>query len=129
MFLFSLGMFLRSAEKPANTKSSLTEHELKPIAANGESALARNAATNSNQAVSVSSENKVAAAFPQTLTSKVANANFSPPVAPSDSDLSYCGARTKKGTPCTRKVKQGMRCWQHTGQSAMLSDAELRVRR
>ncbi len=26
----------------------------------------------------------------------------------------YCGARTKKGTPCSRRVKnRGERCWQH----------------
>lgn len=28
----------------------------------------------------------------------------------------FCGALTKKGTPCSRKVKsKGERCWQHTG--------------
>lgn len=28
----------------------------------------------------------------------------------------FCGALTKKGTPCTRKVKnKGQRCWQHSG--------------
>jgi hypothetical protein len=29
----------------------------------------------------------------------------------------YCGAITKKGTPCTRRVKTPGRCWQHAGQS------------
>lgn len=28
----------------------------------------------------------------------------------------YCGALTKKGTPCTRRVKAKGRCWQHVGQ-------------
>ena len=28
----------------------------------------------------------------------------------------YCGALTKKGTPCTRRVKSKGRCWQHAGQ-------------
>ncbi|MEP7148407.1 MAG: hypothetical protein ABI857_05945 [Acidobacteriota bacterium] len=31
----------------------------------------------------------------------------------------YCGAMTKKGTPCTRRVKLPGRCWQHPGQPAM----------
>ena len=31
----------------------------------------------------------------------------------------YCGALTKKGTPCTRRVKTKGRCWQHTGQPAV----------
>lgn len=31
-----------------------------------------------------------------------------------------CGARTKKGTACTRRVKEaGKRCWQHQGMPAM----------
>ena len=33
----------------------------------------------------------------------------------------YCGAMTKKGTPCTRRVKTPGRCWQHLGQPAMTS--------
>lgn len=33
---------------------------------------------------------------------------------PSDKPAFYCGAPTKKGTPCSRKVKvKGTRCWQH----------------
>jgi len=28
----------------------------------------------------------------------------------------YCGARTRKGTPCTRRLKTKGRCWQHAGQ-------------
>lgn len=27
----------------------------------------------------------------------------------------YCGAITRKGTPCTRRVKTKGRCWQHIG--------------
>ena len=30
----------------------------------------------------------------------------------------YCGAITKKGTACTRRVKSAGRCWQHLGQPA-----------
>lgn len=37
----------------------------------------------------------------------------------------FCGAQTKKGTPCTRKVKGGGRCWQHTGLPAILSKEKL----
>ena len=31
----------------------------------------------------------------------------------------YCNAMTKKGTPCTRRVKTKGRCWQHQGQPAI----------
>ncbi|MCW5961623.1 MAG: hypothetical protein KIS76_15780 [Pyrinomonadaceae bacterium] len=37
----------------------------------------------------------------------------------------FCGAETKKGTPCTRRVKGGGRCWQHVGREAMLPEAKL----
>ena len=34
----------------------------------------------------------------------------------SDKPTYYCGALTKKGTPCSRKVRsKGIRCWQHEG--------------
>jgi hypothetical protein len=39
----------------------------------------------------------------------------------------FCGAATKKGSPCSRRVKGGGRCWQHLGQKAMLSDNKLLV--
>jgi hypothetical protein len=35
----------------------------------------------------------------------------------------YCGAATKKGTPCSRRVKRpGERCWQHQGMPSMVDD-------
>ena len=40
-----------------------------------------------------------------------------------------CGARTKKGTPCTRRVKGNVRCWQHTGMPAMEAPEKLVVNR
>ena len=37
----------------------------------------------------------------------------------------YCGAATKKGTPCTRRVKRrGERCWQHQGMPSMAESAQ-----
>ncbi len=31
-----------------------------------------------------------------------------------------CGARTQKGTPCSRRVRGTGRCWQHLGMPAMI---------
>ncbi|HEX8422438.1 MAG TPA: hypothetical protein VF634_03460, partial [Pyrinomonadaceae bacterium] len=42
--------------------------------------------------------------------------------------VSVCGARTKRGTPCSRRVRGTGRCWQHRGRSAMLPAAKLIVR-
>ena len=41
----------------------------------------------------------------------------------------FCGAVTKKGTACTRRVKGNVRCFQHVGQPAMLSPEKLRAER
>lgn len=38
-----------------------------------------------------------------------------------------CGARTKKGTPCSRRVHGPVRCWQHKGMPAMLPQEKLLV--
>jgi hypothetical protein len=38
-----------------------------------------------------------------------------------------CGARTKKGTPCQRRVRGPGRCWQHRGRNAILPPSKLVV--
>jgi hypothetical protein len=38
-----------------------------------------------------------------------------------------CGARTKKGTPCSRRVHGPVRCWQHKGSPAMLPLEKLKI--
>ena len=42
-------------------------------------------------------------------------------------NIYFCGAQTKKGSACTHKVKGGGRCWQHTGQPAMVAQEKLLV--
>ncbi len=39
----------------------------------------------------------------------------------------YCGAETKKGTPCSRRVRGNVRCFQHKGMPAMLPVEKLRI--
>ena len=39
-----------------------------------------------------------------------------------------CGARTKKGAPCSRRVHGPVRCWQHKGMPAMLPQEKLLVK-
>jgi hypothetical protein len=43
-------------------------------------------------------------------------------------EVYMCGARTKKGTPCTRRVHGPVRCWQHKGMPAMLPQDKLIVK-
>ncbi len=39
-----------------------------------------------------------------------------------------CGARTRKGTPCSRRVHAPVRCWQHKGVPAMVPQEKLLAR-
>ena len=42
-----------------------------------------------------------------------------PKSIPSTEPVYYCGALTRKGTPCTRRLKTKGRCWQHIGQPSV----------
>ena len=46
------------------------------------------------------------------------------PVARVEQAVHYCGAETKKGTPCARRVKGPTRCYQHAGMPAMAISTE-----
>lgn len=55
--------------------------------------------------------------------------NSSSPQPPVTIEETYlCGARTKKGTPCSRRVHGPVRCWQHKGAAAMLPQEKLLVK-
>ena len=41
--------------------------------------------------------------------------------------VSICGARTRKGTACQRRVRGLGRCWQHRGKAAILPPSKLLV--
>ena len=45
-----------------------------------------------------------------------------------EEEVYLCGARTKKGTPCSRRVQSPRRCWQHKGMPAMLPPEKLLVK-
>lgn len=41
----------------------------------------------------------------------------------------FCGAETKKGTPCSRRVKGNVRCYQHPEMPAMLPAEKLKIKK
>jgi len=68
----------------------------------------------------------------QSATQTSSSATSPTPTAahvPAASEQVYiCGARTKKGTPCSRRVHGPVRCWQHKGMPAMLPQEKLLVK-
>lgn len=72
-------------------------------------------------------QQQTAAQTPKTLA---ANPNQIAPIVEQQiaDNPYYCGARTQKGTPCTRRVRGGGRCWQHAGKPPMLAQEKLLIR-
>lgn len=66
---------------------------------------------------------------PQTLQTLAASPQTAPQAAAQTAGAAYyCGARTQKGTLCTRRVRGAGRCWQHTGKPAMVAQEKLLMR-
>lgn len=66
------------------------------------------------------------------LSPAKAESTNSPPrqtseVTTEEESVYICGARTKKGTPCARRVHSAVRCWQHKGSPAILPPEKLKV--
>lgn len=62
---------------------------------------------------------KVEASAPTAPTVQAAK----PAVVVEQDIVNFCGAETKKGTPCSRRVKGNNRCFQHQGMPAMTTIA------
>ncbi len=82
------------------------------------------AAVQSAIASSNSSANSIAQASPA-QNKTIVNP---PPIVTTQTEATYyCGAKTQKGTICTRRVKGGGRCWQHVGKPPMLPQERLLI--
>ncbi len=128
--LFSIGSYLQKDDKPLNVAP-------KQIVSGVPST--RNALVEQTNASQVSTNNAV-----QTLAqSRNSAAQIKSQMGPKASDfktkqidsptterseeLYFCGAETRKGTMCSRRVKGGGRCWQHVGQAAMVQQQKLKL--
>jgi hypothetical protein len=61
-------------------------------------------------------------------TTATGSATASQPALAVDEQVYICGARTKKGTPCSRRVHGPVRCWQHKGLKPMMPQEKLLVK-
>ena len=65
---------------------------------------------------------------PLTAPEDPGRGNTKPPAPAEVEEVYICGAQTKKGTPCSRRVHGFVRCWQHKGMPAMLAKEKLLVK-
>ncbi len=126
--LFGIGMFFQKPEQQLNLASS----QFSSSAANAKSEAANQkttiqTSTNDNIQPTAQISNSTLQEKPQIapLRSNLTNkqAEILPNVPPET--IYFCGAQTKKGTLCSRRIKGGGRCWQHVGQTAMLPQTKL----
>jgi hypothetical protein len=120
---FGLGFYLqRGGEKPLN------------VSAGRFTANQSNAVKNPANSASPVGANKTSAPIAQTANTQTGasppNPAVKPPLRPPapvsvESAVYFCGAATKKGAPCSRRVRGGGRCWQHKGQATLLPDEKL----
>lgn len=121
MFLFSMGVLLRNSENTLPQKVEVRSPEISTAAlSNRELTIASDNQARANQLNSAitrpQTDNRALSLKSSSQVSATANRAQST----SDKDVvHYCGARTRKGTPCTRRVKSGERCWQHLGLVSM----------
>ncbi len=121
IILFVGGMFFgQSGQKPQKAVSAVSNGPAAGIEKPRSTAPKQlSAAGGQSQA-----QNQAAAPVPaeniRPLTTKPPAASY-PPAPETPKAVYTCGARTQKGTPCSRRVKiAGSRCWQHLGKPSML---------
>ncbi len=127
--VFGIGSYWRSGEK--TPVLSTKQFVVNPSNAG------KNPVNNASQISSNSNAPQTAnAKNVQMNRSPAPNLTTNPPVKQADSTplttdetIYFCGAPTKKGTPCSRRVRGGGRCWQHKGQAAMLPPEKLAASR
>ncbi len=133
--IFGAGSFLTRGEKPLEIRTSpmvsteRREPEIQKAAASNQAVITpANTVGSSMPAAALISKTPVPPAYISPKT--VLKPSGSEAAAGEETPTYFCGAATKKGTPCSRRVKiAGKRCWQHDGQPAMLPPDKLIVSR
>jgi hypothetical protein len=123
--IFGLGTFLQKAEKPLNTASAISANINKTIVNTQSSTVAGAQFFTKTQETNLAVEQsalKPSNTLPK-QDSKIQKAENKPREI--EETTYFCGAETKKGMPCTRRVRGGGRCWQHAGKSAILPPEKL----
>lgn len=111
--IFGIGSYLQS--RPADGAMPAKRSLLKPVPESFANKQATNIVTTQSQPSSPS-----AAVADTNLKTTQNMQRTEGPARASTEAVYYCGAATKKGTPCSRRVKTpNTRCWQHTGMPAM----------
>ena len=117
--IFGIGTLLKKPGKPLNLASANSTIVNK-------SAVNTQVAVNANvQSFAKTQESNLVAQSPAKLLNVPPKPDLKAQKAGNQTSAAqetmyFCGAETKKGTPCSRRMKGNIRCWQHEGKPAML---------
>jgi len=126
--LFGIGGYLNSGSRAPETQfarepKKLAEQAM-PAAQAAAKGVSANEVTVGKNAVSAASETQDPPAS-RKVEPRMQGAPM--PQLETAVDQYFCGAETKKGTPCKHRVKGNIRCFQHAGMPAMLPPDKLRI--
>lgn len=126
LILFFISIYFQRPEKPLNVSPNQflsSTNSGRSISAN------QNIAPSNMNTVQIAAQTNVNALPVKSLTalkaSDVKTKQAESSAVESVEKVYFCGAPTKKGTPCSRRVRGGGRCWQHIGQPALLAQEKL----
>lgn len=125
--IVGFSVFFQKPEKPLKISESKAERVKKDLPAQiapSANETESNARALIQPATNSTGQKQKQAAAPQTFAQgnqpKPAENNLN-----SVEQVYFCGAATRKGTACSRRVRGGGRCWQHAGQPAILPPEKL----
>lgn len=129
--VFGFGSYLKSGSADSDMQAMRQPRKFAVQPAPAAQLTAANSASqqfgNTNTAVANQPDGQPPLSANKKLNGSQALPQLSKPKTEADEPMYYCGAATKKGTPCSRRVKGNIRCYQHVGMPAMASAGKLRV--
>ena len=117
--VFGFGSYLKSDPEPQRQPRRFIEQGAQPAppaAANAVPQGGGTGAVNSPAAGPAKAQNAAQTLPPPKSKTETAEPTY------------FCGAETKKGTPCSRRVKGKTRCFQHVGMPAMPSADKIGIK-
>lgn len=123
--IFGVGSYWQSGEKPLNVSTRQLAANSGKKAPNNASEVSSNSSVQQTAPANNLQTNTQNAPRTRELTAKTPVTAAENASRSNAETVYFCGAPTKKGTPCSRRVKGGGRCWQHQGQGAMLPPEKL----
>ncbi len=119
--IFGFGSYLNSGSTSSDLQALRQPRRLAELHDSDNRAVSRSV---SNTRTETAAAGKPAQIDFSSTSTTPAPAKFARPKTEIDEPINYCGAETKKGTPCSRRVKGNIRCYQHAGMPAMTSVKE-----